>query len=365
MRIPKGPLKGTLLLLVVAGLLVLGLLAIQGRLNPPKPAPNTVAFVSERSGYPDLWLMNIDGSGLRQLTSNAHAEASPSWSSDATMLVYTAERSNLMQLFSIRALGKSRQQQLTVGTGTKSHPVFSPDGSRIAFISQGRVYVMSADGAYIEPTLPGEHGGVSGEIDMSPYKEVDWSPDGVSLAAVQRIQDIDVPQLLPKLDDKPQVITDVAGRTVTGTKVSLKWATSGHRIAVSTLGGNRGVIVVIDYDEKTSFIATGKPFVPGRMAWSPSGSKIAFETLKYREGEGYSHTGLAITDLDTGNNSVIVKGEVSGPSWSSDGELILFTKTEKNGQRNVWSVKPDGSDARNLTNGFGGYDAASAPPGAK
>ncbi|MDO8588711.1 MAG: hypothetical protein Q7T82_16910 [Armatimonadota bacterium] len=361
MRIPRGPLKSTLVLLVVAGALAVGLLAIQGRLIPRKPARDTIAFISTRAGHPDLWIMGTDGSSPRAITKDTRPDAAPSWSRDATRIVFTSAHSGTMQIFMVDAIGKRKPQQLTIGTGVKLQPVFSPDGSRIAYLSQGRVYVIGADGAHIEPVLPSEAVGLENAGIQGPFLEADWSADGRSLGVVQKSEGLQIPQVLEDLTGQPRIVTDLQGRPLTGQRASIKWAPAGRRLAVSTVAGNKGALVVLDYDEESVTLAVTDT-ATGRAAWSPSGSQIAFEVLKYREGHGYSIVGLGVADLEEETHRVIASGEILNPSWCSDGELIIFTRTQEDGTRAVWSIRPDGSGARNLMRDRGdNYDAAVAP----
>jgi Tol biopolymer transport system component len=360
LRISRGPLKGTVILLALAGVLVVGLLAIQGRLFPKKPAINEIAFISDRDGRVDLWLMGVDGTNAHRVTSDTHAESSPSWSRNATKLVYTSDRSDITQVFTADAKGGRKPQQLTVASGVKLLPMFNPDGDRIAYIAQGRVYAMNDDGSNIEPVLPTEDGGLM-PLEGGAFTDVDWSSDGKSMVGVQQVEDVQVPQILTEDSERAEIVADLQGRQLSGQKVYIKWSPVGRKLAVSMSAHNTGALVVIDYADQIVTVAA-KGILPGHAAWSPSSDEIAFEILQYREGHGYSNKGLSVVNMDSLESKMIATGDISGPSWSSDGKLIIFTKTEKNGARGIWSVKPDGMGSRNLTAGKGNnYDAAASP----
>jgi hypothetical protein len=87
-----------------------------------------IAFQSSREGNPDVWIMNADGTGLRQLTTSGAAEGEPAWSPDGKQIAYV--RSG--QIWVMGANG-SDQRQLTSGPGEHEWPAWSRDGRRIAF----------------------------------------------------------------------------------------------------------------------------------------------------------------------------------------------------------------------------------------
>ncbi|MDO8684190.1 MAG: hypothetical protein Q7N50_11985 [Armatimonadota bacterium] len=365
----RGPVKGTLILLVIAGALIAGLFAIQGRFAPRESAKDKIAFISDRGTHPDVWLMNADGSSAKPLTRDVRQDGDLSWSHDATKIVFASERGGEAQVFRLWAMKDEQARQLTVGSGVKLQPVFSPDGSRIAYISQGTVYVMSSEGEDIEPVLPVEVSDMASEssagFEKSPYAQIDWSADGESLAAVQQLDDVQVPQLLTSIGGELNPIADTDGNIIAGERVSVKWAPKGRVVAVSSVSKNNGVLVVRDYDSDILTILISD-LLPGRAAWAPSGEMIAFEVMGYKPGHGYSSTGLGIANVDSGEHSVIIRGDVERPSWTADGKRIIFTKAEKDGSRDIWSVSPDGKEAKNLTPGPGDdYDAVASPVGAE
>jgi TolB protein len=128
------------------------------------PDGTQIAFRSERSGEPEIWLMNADGKGQRRLT----AGLSPAWSPDGSLIAF----SGMEGLSVIRPDGTGRR--VLPHTEGGEYPSWSPDGSRIAFdsnvIRQHTMYVAQADGSKV--------------VDLASVGEgwqVDWSPDGRSI----------------------------------------------------------------------------------------------------------------------------------------------------------------------------------------
>ena len=57
------------------------------------PDGTRVAMISMANGTTDIWLQNVDGSGLRQLTNDPPADAWPVWSPDGRSIMYTGRSS--------------------------------------------------------------------------------------------------------------------------------------------------------------------------------------------------------------------------------------------------------------------------------
>jgi Tol biopolymer transport system component len=129
----------------------------------------------DQSPDSDLYLIDVDGSGLVQLTSGTDLHDShPEWSPDGSLILFTrrtAER--VYSLYTIRPDG-SGLTNLTPGLGSAEYGDWAPDGRQIAFVS-GTVSVMNADGSNVR------HLGEGMEW-RGQHFEPDWSPDGSRIA---------------------------------------------------------------------------------------------------------------------------------------------------------------------------------------
>ncbi len=95
------------------------------------PDGTKIAFVSTKSGYPDIWVMNSDGCGLMNLTNSSVRESSPSWSPDGTKIAFHGEElsgTGWSTIYTMNADGSGRE---SLATGFWPH--WSPDGNNIAF----------------------------------------------------------------------------------------------------------------------------------------------------------------------------------------------------------------------------------------
>jgi TolB protein len=96
------------------------------------PDGRQVAFSSDRAGDTNLFLINRDGSGLRQLTSNKAADSQPSWSPDGTTLVFLSTRTGHTELWMTSLMGLNPGPpvawQITFDKQQKGAPDWQPFG---------------------------------------------------------------------------------------------------------------------------------------------------------------------------------------------------------------------------------------------
>lgn len=142
-----------------------------------QPHGERIAYLSDRSGSRQVWTTNPDGAGAVQVTFSEGNVSEYAWSPDGTAIA-CAVGSAPEQELSIRVTGieGNDTKQLTSGNRDQS-PVWSPDGARIAFTSMSRnrttVWMMKSDGSDLTPLTPGDS-----RLFMMPQ----WSPDGKQIA---------------------------------------------------------------------------------------------------------------------------------------------------------------------------------------
>jgi Tol biopolymer transport system component len=150
--------------------------------NPdPTPDGEWVVFYSRDQPEGDVYVCRPDGTGLRQLTSDAAIDRVPRWSPDGTWVAFFSERAGQLQIWKIRGADGSDLQQMT---DTGSIPAWSPDGMRLAtvkaFPSTNRV-VMVVDANRTASEQSPEMLPTPGEA-FRQFIPISWSPDGARLA---------------------------------------------------------------------------------------------------------------------------------------------------------------------------------------
>lgn len=198
---------------------------------------------------------------------------------------------------------------ITRSVGQETEPAWSPDGRRIAFIRDGKVHVMDADGDAVRILTPNTEG-----VEESPA----WSPDG-SLIAFARDRDL---WLMRADGNDPRLLLRDPGEIH-----DPSWSPDGCAIV---FGGNYAHIFVLRLDGSSPVLINDRGFDP---SWGPGG-KIAFRShidgqlhLMNPDGSGLQSLGVGVRD----------------PAWSADGTQLAAGSDE-----GVLIVNADGSNPRHI-----------------
>ncbi|MFM1770031.1 MAG: Tol-Pal system protein TolB [Verrucomicrobiota bacterium] len=123
------------------------------------PDGRRVAMILNKGGSPDLYVSNLDGSGLVQLTKTREAESSPCWSPDGSRLCYVSREGGPPALYTISASGGGRSPIRTTFAPNPTEPDWSPDGKWIAFTAQTggfKIFIVPAGGGQAVEVAAGE-----------------------------------------------------------------------------------------------------------------------------------------------------------------------------------------------------------------
>jgi TolB protein len=135
------------------------------------PDGSRVAMILSKSGSPNVWICNLDGTNLKRVTTGVE-DSSPCWSNDGNWICFATKKNERRRLAKISASGGAIQYLNTTGTPSPTEPDWSPDGKWIAFTCQfgGEfdICVLPADGSSAPTIL------VSGQNPS-------WSPNSRTL----------------------------------------------------------------------------------------------------------------------------------------------------------------------------------------
>jgi TolB protein len=144
--------------------------SLPGGSTSPAYNPKTgaqIAFISGRTGLPQLYTMNSDGSGIQRLTNGGYA-SSPSWSPNGQLIAFAWDRKygpgapGGQDIYVIssspKADGSYSWVQDTLDDGRCDFPSWSPDGRHIVYANSAdgrpehtRIWTMLADGSQRRP----------------------------------------------------------------------------------------------------------------------------------------------------------------------------------------------------------------------
>jgi TolB protein len=130
------------------------------------PDGSRLAMILSKNGSPNLYVSDLGGKNLKQLTFSRDGESSPCWSPDNKTICYVSRESGVPALYTISASGGGKRHISTVGASNPTEPDWSPDGKWIVFTSQMRhfeVFIVPAEGG---PT-----------IDIAEGEDAVWAPN--------------------------------------------------------------------------------------------------------------------------------------------------------------------------------------------
>jgi Tol biopolymer transport system component len=226
----------------------------------------------------DIYVMDSDGRNITNLTNTQEAwERGASWSPDGDFIIFDALNDNGGEtIFVMDSKGQNRRQ-LTFGHNMDIMPAWSPDGFKIAFMSNRaggrtafRIYTTDIEGQNIEQLTHHQR-----ETDYAPA----WSPNG-------------------------QFIAFVSGSV-----------------------GDLGIYLIDAKGNNERLIVRSESIFPCRLAWSPDGRYLAY--VEYGQDEEHKLILMSIS-INGGPPTKLSTDELANwvsPAWSPDGKHLLFSAT--------------------------------------
>ncbi|HEY2998625.1 MAG TPA: Hsp70 family protein [Acidimicrobiales bacterium] len=150
------------------------------------PDGTMMAFVSDRDGPADIYVLELATGKLTNLTDSPEDEGDPAWSPDGTSIAYWSRAGGNQDIYVVPVAG-GEPQRLTVEPGDDGDPAWRPLGGGIAFSSQRNgnwdIYVMDDDG------------GGQRQLTDDPFDDQDpsWSSDGLQIAFESKRDTPDAP----------------------------------------------------------------------------------------------------------------------------------------------------------------------------
>ncbi len=362
------------------------------------PDGSRIAFTSDRGGGDNIWVMNADGSDMRQVTDeNFRLLNQPSWSPDGRFIIakkhFTTGRSagtGEIWMYHVSGGGgvaiverPNEQQQKELG-----EPVYSPDGEAIYYTrntTPGNTFIYAQDsqtGIFAIERHDLESGevttavsGFGGAVRPSP------SPDGSEIAFVRR--DKDQSQLWVKdiASGRERMIYGALDLdlqetwAVYGVYPNMDWTPDGRSIVFWAGGklrridrdGSNMAVIPFSIDDTRGVADAPHPDIevspdnftttmPRFAQLSPDGSRVVFENL----GRLYTKSarGRDGPRPFTGASDVVE----AFPAFSRDGSQIAYVEWTDEGLGRIIVAGADGSNPRAVTSEPGHYAALAFSP---
>jgi TolB protein len=172
------------------------------------PDGSKLAMILSKSGSPNVWVCNADGTDFKQLTTSPEDESSPCWSPDGQWICFATKIRERRVLAKVPADGGPVQRISTSGVSNPTDPDWSPDGKWIAFTSQMGdfdICIVPAGGGTPTVLVAGQH--------------PSWSPNSRTLVLNR---DTGYRQSLSVLDVMTKQVKDI-GR-ISGNDSQPAWA---------------------------------------------------------------------------------------------------------------------------------------------
>jgi TolB protein len=264
--------------------------------RPPPPTREhigSIIFTCTRGDFNQLCMVNADGTGYQQLTSLEAHSYYPVYSPLGRSVVYASNQNGgFFDLF-IFDFEDSKLTRLTNNIGNVISPTFSPDGTRILFANRatdGSTSLLTVDNA-------GENRDLL-YAGPNTIVAVDWSPVGDRIAFAMAVDQPDAYEVF---------IMNADGSDV-------------RQLTRGLLG------------------------IGGSLDWSPDGKSL----LIYAGPAGDKNIFLVNVDAETALQ-LSNGGNNAASSFSPDGQWIAFNSLRNNDQADIFIMRPDGSDVRQVT----------------
>jgi Tol biopolymer transport system component len=278
------------------------------------PPGGTIAFVSDRTGADELYVMGIDGDRVHRLTVNPGFDRAPAWSPDGTELVFNSRRpphADRPQIYRLRVADPASARRVTSSDTEDLRASWAPDGRSIVF---------QRGGLFDGPDLIRHELTTGAETPLTDTTAIDaagtFTPDGRRLL-FQRNRAV-APAFFPfRLYALDLATGDVDPVTVPQTSTSASddgpvVAPDGRSVAFAR-GGD---LLVHDLVEGATTSVTSGPSNDLSPDFAPDGRWLAFQSDRV-VGSG----GVHLLELATGEVSFV--GEGRTPVWTGRAHRVV------------------------------------------
>jgi len=316
------------------------------------PEGSRIAYASDENGNMDIWIRQIAAGQNLNLTKNYTGyDGKPAWSPDGEWIAFISERDG-GGVFLISALGGIPKRIVSLSFAV-SHAYmgaipticWSPDGKELVYASAGNLFKISADGGKPDSIPLPPHRLVIGYIQPA------WSPDGERIACTGLVGiGVTTTQIWTIRHDGTDPISITSGKTF---DINPVWSSDGEKIFFITDRGGIKDVWWMPVTKKGKSIAPAQPITVGvgigDFALSRDGMHLSYTKMNDQSN---------IWSIPVLNNSMVSLNQATAVTEenhfieivaiSPDTQWIAFD-SNRNGNQDIWIMRKNGSDLRQLT----------------
>jgi len=253
-----------------------------------------IAFASDQTGLPQIYLIDLDGQNLTQLTMMADGACQPAWSPDGASLLFT-----------------------------------SPCREKREDYANAAIFIMNSDGSEVEPLISL----VGGVYDA------DWSEAGIVFTWLENGMEA---LWAAEPDGSSQQRLSV-GRSRDS---QASWAPTGDRLAIMNTSRVGSQTIFWVFDDGTWEGANPDQITRDQVAtqpdWSPNGDLLAYVT-------GFNIWVVPWDARGFGAVRISDRGPNDGPGWSPDGRWIVFETWRDAANHDIYVMTANGGQPTRIT----------------
>ncbi|MDH5297873.1 MAG: Tol-Pal system beta propeller repeat protein TolB [Desulfobulbaceae bacterium] len=247
-----------------------------------------IAFTSDKTGAKEIYLADVLGDNVRQVTNHRDLAVAPRFSPDGKFLTYTSYHHGNADLYITNLAQSKTTKPLSRRKGLNMAPAWAPDGKSM-------VVTLSKDG----------------------------NPD------------------LYEIDTKGFILRQLTAKA--GINVSPSWSPDGKHITFVSDRSGTPQIYIMNMATKAVHRLTYEGKYNTSPSWSPKGNLIAYAA------DYGGHYQLCLISPEGGSPVRLTKGwgDHESPSWSPDGNQIVFARNRGN-HRKICTIFRNGKGLREL-----------------
>jgi Tol biopolymer transport system component/serine/threonine protein kinase len=338
------------------------------------PDGSLIAYASNESGNPDIWLIGVGGASALRLTDDPGSDDKPCWYPDGRAIAFVSTRDGSDAIWKVPVLGGSA----TPLVPNASDPAIDASGTRIAFVRSERIAVAALADPTKATVLTRDGDGLWNHRDPA------WSPDGGTIVYAAQRGLWTVPsaggRATPlttddEADEEPvwsgdgrfvyfrsfreesEAIWRVAACGGTPQRVTLgsgpeghpSLSRDGHELAFTTLTRNPDIVL----RDTTSGAETTLPDVRGEYmpTFSPDGRTLLF--VSERGGHPRIWQQPILNGRPSGAAQMLTEHQAAYPTYSPDGQWVAYYRVGQGEPRTLWIVPSAGGEPVRLTGASG------------